>query len=204
MEYDKLNYVHWPSRQKRSANSESERVTFESHGRRFDLRLKRSSSAGEHQFASGNIEMGVTRPLDSLVTLYTGYLVDEPHDSFASGALIDGAFYGTIRTHDGHKYFVEAARKFNRTLEAHSIVYREHDLRLNSTQLKQYKRDLDQMRRRQMRSSSHAHEDHDLDPDVGCASDNSKVKDWMRKEQEALYNERIQTQVRTHIFFKDF
>lgn len=183
-------------RQRRSAEVDGkgndERIVFESHGRLFDLRLRRSTT--EHQFATRDVEVGQKRPaLDSLVRFYMGYVADEPYDSYASGTIIDGIFYGTIRTRDRHKYFVEAARKYNHTLNAHSIAYRERDINLNSAMIKQFKRDVERMKKRLGETSKSKHDA--SSDDVGCASDNSKIKDWMQKEQEALYNERIRTMV---------
>lgn len=63
---------------------------------------------------------------------------------------------------------------------------------MNSTRLKQYKRDIDEMRSRRRRGQVKSAEE--VDSDAGCASDRSNVKDWMRQEQEALFNERVRDQ----------
>lgn len=189
--YDKVNYARARHRRSADDGDREERIAFESHGRKFDLRLRRTKA---HQFAADMVEAGGARPaLDSLVDFYDGYVAGEPDgQSRASGAIIDGLFFGTVRTRDGHKYFVEPARKFNRTLDVHSIVYRERgDLDLDAARLKKFKRDLELARPQRHVQPHTSHDDQ-----VGCASDNARVHEWMRKEQEALYNERVRTQVR--------
>lgn len=77
-------------------------------------------------------------------------------------------------------------------------MYRERDVDLDSVKLKQYKRDLDAMSNRRRRGGLVAQAERPVreDPEAGCASDRSNVKEWMKKEQEALYDERIRTEVK--------
>jgi hypothetical protein len=140
--------------------------------------------------------------LDSLVQFYEGSLLDEPTSSHASGAVIAGAFYGTVRTADGHKYFFEAARKFNHTLGVHSIVYRESDVNLNRTRLGKFKRAIDLAKKRQREEGEEKEEvDEAATAGLGCASAKKEVKEWMQREQEELYNERIKSEVSGRLFF---
>lgn len=139
--------------------------------------------------------------LDSLVQFYEGSLLDEPTSSHASGAVIAGAFYGTVRTADGQKYFFEAARKFNHTLGAHSIVYRESDVNLNRTRLGKFKRAIDLAKKRQREEEEKKEEVDEATAGLGCASAKKEVKEWMQREQEELYNERIKTEVSGRSFF---
>lgn len=127
--------------------------------------------------------------LNQFLNFYRGVLIDEPNSSFASGSIIDGVFYGTITSAKLGKFFIEPTRRYNHSMNAHSIIYNEKDVDMNRAKLKQFKRSI--VNERFKKST-------DDDGQVGCASDKNNVKNWMKKEQEALYNQRIKDRV---IFF---
>ena len=205
MKYDKLNYdltgtSFLNSRKRRSTVTDRPlspvNIHFRSYGREFALRLTPAASAA-HQFARSLIELRSDEPmrdLDTFVQFYDGFVADEPASSRATGAIIDGVFYGTLRTADGHKYFFESARKFNHTLGAHSIVYRESDLNLNKTRLGKFKRAIDARRQKQQQQQHQVSTD-ETEGELGCASAKKEVREWMQKEQEKMFNERVKDQV---------
>ncbi len=129
-----------------------------------------------------------------MLTFYEGYLLDEPYDSYASGSIIDGAFYGTIKSKKLGKFFIEPSRRYNSTLDAHSIIYNENDINLNRTKLKQFKRAVVE-KSRFKKSQPIPDGAKELEPETGCGSKRKDIKDAMRKEQEALYKERVKTEV---------
>lgn len=132
--------------------------------------------------------------LSQFLNFYRGYLIDEPSSSFASGSIIDGVFYGTITSAKLGKFFIEPSRRYNHSLDAHSIIYNEKDVDLDRAKLKQFKRSIEDSKFKQSNDNSQ----------VGCASDKKKVKDWMKHEQEALYNQRIKDKVIYIFFFLNF
>lgn len=95
-------------------------------------------------------------------------------------------FYGTINSKSHGKYFIESSKRYNHTLDAHSIIYHENDINLNKTKVNLVKRDLSK------------NEDEDL---VGCGSSSRDIKSWMKREQEALFEERQRNQVCIHFSF---
>lgn len=111
--------------------------------------------------------------------------MDEPNDSFVSGSIIDGIFYGTIKSPKHGKFFIESAKRYNHTLGAHSIIYHENDIDFNRTRHKIKRSVFDE-------NKYHQH-GHEHDDDMSCASSRKNVKDWMKKEQEALYQARLKT-----------
>jgi hypothetical protein len=115
------------------------------------------------------------------LNFYEGYLLDEPNDSFASGSIIDGVFYGTITSKSHGKYFIESSKRYNHTLDAHTIMYHENDINLNQTKVNLVKRDVSKS------------EDENL---VGCGSSSRDIKSLMKIEQESLFKERQRNQVR--------
>jgi hypothetical protein len=111
---------------------------------------------------------------------YVGHLIDEPSDSFASGIVLDKKFYGTIKSKKLGNYYIEPAKRFskNSTIshQTESIMYNEDQLRSERILKK--------------RSSDESKSE----PDVGsCGYD--KVKKWMSKEQQNIYEEKMNNEV---------
>jgi hypothetical protein len=112
--------------------------------------------------------------------------LDEPDSSHVSGSVIDGAFYGTIKSEKHGKFFIESSKRYNHTLDAHSIIYHENDIVLNKTELKERaKRGVNTKGDEKVADSSR--------DGLGCGSTTDKIKNWMKQEQEALYKERQKT-----------
>ena len=125
--------------------------------------MKPSQSLFKHEY----IEIGDKKHPTKNYLFYEGYLVDEPTSSYASGSIIDGAFYGSINTKNG-KYHIESSKRYNGTFGSHSIIYHEDDA--INTNLK--KRDLSE------------HADH-----LGCVSEH--IIDSIKKVQREAYDENI-------------
>jgi hypothetical protein len=126
-----------------------------------------------------------------LATFYDGYLEDEPNESTANGIIIDGIFYGTINSKKYGKFHIESAKRYNHTLNAHSIIYNLKDINLSLARSKLSKRAA-HLEHPNENDESHVEDD---DSHLSCGSAKSKVKEWMKQEQEALYSERRRTEV---------
>ena len=112
--------------------------------------------------------------------------MDEPDSSHVSGSVIDGVFYGTIKSEKHGKFFIESSKRYNHTLDAHSIIYHENDIVLNKTDIKERaKRGVNAKGDEKAADSS--------SDGLGCGSTTDKIKNWMKQEQEALYKERQKT-----------
>lgn len=56
---------------------------------------------------------------------YVGYLTDDPEDSYVTGSLIDGIFYGTIETKKDGIFYIEPIEP---TKNTSSIIYQQSDV----------------------------------------------------------------------------
>lgn len=128
--------------------------------------------------------------INKVVSFYEGHLLDEPDSSHVTGTIIDGIFYGTISSKKHGKYFIESSRRYNHTLDSHSIVYNENDINRANIRLRSKRSVVDDD---DVKKPDHAHleDEHDLT----CASAKHDVKEWMQKEQQDLYNERVRVEV---------
>ncbi len=154
--------------------------------------------ADRHAFANEHIELNSENTkldLKKLVNFYEGYLAEEPETSYASGSIIDGVFYGTINSKKDGKFFIEPSRRYNSTLDAHSIIYNENHINLNKTKLGMFKRAIDSRTRRSTKFNQKLDVDEEESFDTGCGSTKRDVKEAMRREQRELYEERIRTEV---------
>jgi hypothetical protein len=129
-----------------------------------------------------------------LATFYDGSLEDEPNDSTVNGIIIDGIFYGTINSKKHGKFHIESAKRYNHTLNAHSIIYHANDINLNLAKSRLSKRaaHLEQHEQHHQQDETTTEDDQ---AHLSCGSAKSKVKEWMKREQEALYTERRRTEV---------
>ena len=123
-------------------------------------------------FENKRVELGGDRlQVNNVFSLYEGVLVDEPATSRVSGTIIDGVFYGTIESDADGKYFIESARRYNQTLDAHSIMYHEDDINLDAEH---------HVKKRSLNADDH----------LSCGSSKTNVKEWLRDEQKKLYEEK--------------
>lgn len=105
-------------------------------------------------------------PASSFLT-YEGVLLDEPHDSHVSGAIIEGSFVGTIRSKRSGVWHVEPAVRFDQSLgHARSIVYNENDVETDSDVARK-KRDVD-----------------DNEAGISCAASKGSVRKRLAEIQE--------------------
>lgn len=151
-------------------------INFNSHDRQFKLKLTPTS---KHTYKNELVEIDSDTQVDvnNLVNFYEGVLTDEPDDSYVSGSVIDGVFYGTIYSKKDGKYYIESSRRYNHTLDSHSIIYNENHIDLNHTKVNMIKRSVKR----------------ESDEDTGCGSNRNPIKDWMKREQESLYKERVKS-----------
>ena len=138
-------------------------LSFHNFKRNFNMKLSPARSLFEHDY----IEIENQKFSTKEFYFYEGKLVDEPN-SKVSGSIIDGVFYGTIKTTDGI-FQIESSKRYNQTFTSHSIIYHEKDLLLH-----------EYLKKRDLFKVNHG----------GCASET--VMKWMRKTQEDAYKENFQ------------
>ena len=93
-------------------------INFKSFGKRFDLKLLPTESLFKHDY----IEVDNKKHPTNKFIFYKGKLNND-QDSHVSGSIIDGVFYGTIKTAEG-KYHVESSKRQNdSSIKSHSIIY---------------------------------------------------------------------------------
>ncbi|KAJ8391599.1 hypothetical protein AAFF_G00087400, partial [Aldrovandia affinis] len=114
-------------RAKRALSHEDKFVhlDFHSHGRYFDLRMKRDTTMFAQDF---KLEMsGEETPYDTS-HIYTGEIYGEK-GSLSHGSVVDGRFEGFVRTQQG-TYYVEPAERYlkDRDVPFHSVIYHEGDI----------------------------------------------------------------------------
>lgn len=125
--------LSYHSRTRRSVDGDDRvHIDFASHGREFNLELRRDLSAFPDQLV---IEDGAGRRLEHLESkahqnVFEGRVLGEP-DSHVFGAVRDGVFDGQIKTENDGIYYVERVQKYfpdlsNETF--HSVIYHEHHL----------------------------------------------------------------------------
>jgi len=171
VEYDKHSVSSRHSRVARSLDRHLS-ISFRSLNRLFEMRLE---PAVETHFKHEFVEIGDKKvPLsDFEQQFYQGYLLDDP-ESRITGSIIDGVFYGTIETGDGSKFFIESARKFNESHNAHSIIYNEKHVSYNLNETAKNRRIRD------AESGAEA---------VGCGAES--VHEWMQTLQKEAYEKNL-------------
>lgn len=114
-------------RAKRSVHTDpSVHLSFQAHGKNFNLRLKRDTSV----FSNNVVVEGPGGAVDVDTShIYSGHLRGEPN-THVYGAIRDGVFDGKIITPQG-TYYVERASKFfppHENQSLHSVIYAESDV----------------------------------------------------------------------------
>ncbi|KAK6617549.1 hypothetical protein RUM44_005137 [Polyplax serrata] len=129
LHYEPLNYdageVHKNHQRARRSvvRDHNVHLSFRSHGRNFNLRLKRDLEV----FSDDLVVDGI--PFVDTSHIYKGYLIEEP-GSQAFGSIIDGIFEGSIHSQD-ESYYVEKAHKYfpkGSNQSFHSIIYNGKDV----------------------------------------------------------------------------
>jgi hypothetical protein len=144
----------------------------------FNLELRPSSTA--HLFKNVTIEISTANSTNhlnifDLLVLYEGVLTDEANESHVSGSLLGGHFHGTIHSNKRGTFFVESAKKFNKSIDTATIIYNENEVNLSG-------------RRRARRETTTTTT---TPVSLGCGFANRNIREWMRNEQRKLYDERI-------------
>ncbi|KAJ9581415.1 hypothetical protein L9F63_023409, partial [Diploptera punctata] len=136
--YDREDVLRSHLRARRSViRDNSVHLRFSSHGRSFNIRLKRDLNT----FSSNLVVIGPTGQQEDLETshIYQGHILGEA-GSYVYGSLSDGVFEGKIVSPQG-SYYVERAhhyfpRDVNNTFHSirdvnntfHSVIYSENDI----------------------------------------------------------------------------
>ncbi len=153
---------------------------FKSFGRDFKLKLKpiadltstTSSSSTNNLFVDKSIfKLELNNKTINLNDLklnhnfYEGVLLDEPFDSNVNGLILDGLFYGTIKSKKLGQFFIQSSSKAAATNgTSNLIIYHENDVNLNAL-------------------------NHDNDTSsLHCGSSNSKINKWLTDEQKKIFN----------------
>lgn len=129
VEYDASDLHRAHTRAKRSVTRDNiVHVRFASHGRTFNIRLKRDLTVFHNNLQVVNHK---GEPINSVDTshIYQGHLLGEPGSS-VFGSILDGVFEGKIVSPTGNFYVEKASRYFPRNANTsfHSVVYREADV----------------------------------------------------------------------------
>ena len=160
-------------------------ITLKTHGAELRLHLQRATARTNFYVTKNNnddSDEAVKRHLTPV--LYEGVLADEAHESSVTGAIIDDAFYGTIRSKRRGTFHVESPRRYNRTMsDAHAIVYHEDDIRL----------DLDKVARlgrgRRRRRSTGLDDDDPEEAAMSCGAARRDIHERMKRQQEAMFDD---------------
>jgi hypothetical protein len=211
IQYDKIIYKK--DSNKRTLNERHRRVqrsiddhlyfSFNSHGIDFKLKLLPSKKSF---FANENIEIppkaneSTKFTLADKMPLYEGILVNESNDSHVSGIIIDGVFYGTIKSRHFGRFHIESSKRYNHTLGVESIIYHESDVNHQASPSGDRERKL---KRRSTTASESNETKLDLDGHSSCASDRPDVKEWMNNLQKELYKEKQKINVKNLHFIKN-
>uniref|UniRef100_A0AAY4DMV3 Disintegrin and metalloproteinase domain-containing protein 10 n=1 Tax=Denticeps clupeoides TaxID=299321 RepID=A0AAY4DMV3_9TELE len=122
---DMLHSRHQRAKRAISHEDQVVHLEFHSHGRHFNMRLKRDTSL----FAPDlKVEVsGKEIPYDTS-HIYTGELHDE-QGSLTHGSIVDGKFEGFIKSHHG-TYYVEPSERYLKDPDVpfHSVIYHEDDI----------------------------------------------------------------------------
>ena len=157
-------------------------LNFKSFGRDFRLKLKpilatassssSSSSSANNLFVDkSNFKLELNNKTINLndlklnENLYEGILLDEPFDSNVNGLILNGLFYGTIKSKKLGQFFIQSLSKSINNGRSNLIIYHENDVNLNA--LNNHNNDT---------SSLH------------CGSSNSKINKWLTEEQKKVFN----------------
>lgn len=147
-------------------------LNFKSLGREFKLKLKPVTDLNNFCIVDkSNFKLELNNSsinLDDLnlnANLYAGILLDEPLDSLVSGLILDGLFYGTIKSKKKGNYFIQSSSKLTNT-DSNLIIYHENDVNLN-------------VFNHQNDTSS-----------LGCGSANAQIDKWLKNEQNRMFKER--------------
>ncbi|KAK2193932.1 hypothetical protein NP493_4g01002 [Ridgeia piscesae] len=144
-------------RAKRSLNT-AVNLHFVSHGREFNLRLRRDTStfspdAQLKQSDGSLVDLDVSH-------IYEGHVVGEPN-SYVHGSIIEGIFSGKIRTQRATYYVDKSELYFKKPQKFHSVIYSQDNM---NTDPFRHKRDTQR---------------------GTCGSTNSKIRQWMESVQNS-------------------
>jgi hypothetical protein len=126
--------------------------------------------------------------INNLVNFYDGIILNEPiGSSHVSGTIIDGIFYGTIYSEKLGKFYVESSKRYNRTMNAHSIIYHENDIDLNVNNKLRKKRSSSNNNNN---NNNNMNETNENESYLSCGSSKKEIHKILTNEQKKLYEER--------------
>ncbi|XP_057687379.1 disintegrin and metalloproteinase domain-containing protein 10 [Corythoichthys intestinalis] len=122
---DAVHKKHQRAKRALSPQDEILHLNFHSHGRNFNLRMKRDTS-----MFTPDVVMEVSgeeNPIDTS-HIYSGEILGEK-DTVSHGSVINGRFEGFIKTQQG-TYYVEPSERYleEKNTPFHSIIYHEDDV----------------------------------------------------------------------------
>ncbi|XP_037103271.1 disintegrin and metalloproteinase domain-containing protein 10 isoform X1 [Syngnathus acus] len=120
-----LHKKHQRVKRALTPKDETLHLNFHSHGRHFNLQMKKDTSVFSPDFS---MEVsGEDEPIDTS-HIYSGELLGE-EGTLSHGSVIKGRFEGFIKTHQG-MYYVEPSERYlkEKTGPFHSIIYHEDDI----------------------------------------------------------------------------
>ncbi|XP_019622694.1 PREDICTED: disintegrin and metalloproteinase domain-containing protein 10-like isoform X1 [Branchiostoma belcheri] len=127
LNYDTAELHTRHQRAKRSPHLHEQFVhlEFHSHGRHFNLRLKRDTS-----IFSPNFKLETEHGEEDYDTshIYSGGLYGYP-DTVAHGSIIEGRFEGFVHAHHGKYYIEPTERYFDGPQRFHSVIYMDQDIK---------------------------------------------------------------------------
>ena len=83
------------------------------------------------------------------------------------------------------KFFVESSKRYNSTMNAHSIIYHENDINLNANK----------NRKKRSEPSGGPADSNEDDDHLSCGSAKDHIRDKLVNEQKNLYDERRRVDV---------
>lgn len=90
------------------------------------------------EFSSNFIEINEKKLKTSnlLTRFYEGYLADEPDDSHVNGFILNGLFYGNIRSKKDGSFNIEHSKPINKSNTIELIIYKNEDVKFDNLKFK--------------------------------------------------------------------
>lgn len=139
-DYDAVNNIQFYEINNASNGTHKISISFESFNRNFNLTLKKTDV---NSFYNNLVEINAkdSIKLEEYLNSYVGFLDDEPQDSLIEGVILDGSFYGSIKSKLYGKYYIEPSRNYDKA--KNDIIYHEDHIILNDINSNQFHYDDD-------------------------------------------------------------
>ncbi|XP_055049184.1 disintegrin and metalloproteinase domain-containing protein 10 [Misgurnus anguillicaudatus] len=122
---DEVHEAHQRAKRALSHHESFLHLQFHSHGRHFNLRMKRDTRMFSEDF---KLEMSGQEMDYDTSHIYTGEIYGE-QGTLSHGSVVDGRFDGFVQTHRG-TYYIEPAERYleDKNVPFHSVIYHEDDI----------------------------------------------------------------------------